>query len=139
MPQPFEDSWLGFVGNDGMKIIHLNHVALQVKDVDVTTRFYEDVIGLKQIPRPDFGFRGTWFRLGVDQELHLIDAAAGGVSSSSRGDHFAMMVDSIDRAAEHLKSRGVTFTGPKHRPDGAFQIFFEDPDGHVIEFCTAPA
>ena len=120
-----------------MKIIHLNHVALQVKDVAATTRFYEEVVGLKQIPRPDFGFGGAWFRLGVDQELHLIDAAAGGVSSSSRGDHFALMVDSIEQAADHLRAKGIGFSGPKHRPDGAFQIFLQDPDGHVMEFCTA--
>ena len=121
-----------------MKIIHLNHTALQVKDVAVTIRFYEEVVGLKQISRPAFGFPGAWFRIGVDQELHLIQGAPEHISSSSRGDHYAMMVDSITEAEALLKSNGVAYKGPHHRPDGAKQIFFEDPDGHVIEFCTAP-
>jgi len=120
-----------------MKIIHLNHVALQVKNVEATVRFYEDIVGLKQIPRPAFGFPGAWFRIGVDQELHLIDGAAGQASQSNRGDHFAMMVDSIEEAEAMLRGKGITFKGPHHRPDGAKQIFFEDPDGHVVEFCTA--
>lgn len=119
-----------------MRITQLNHVALQVRNVAVTVRFYEEVVGLKQIPRPAFGFPGAWFRIGADQELHLIEGGAGQVSSSSRGDHFAMMVDSIADAEALLRGKGIAYKGPHQRPDGARQIFFEDPDGHVIEFCT---
>ena len=49
--------------------------ALHVEDVDRTIRFYTDVLGLSQIPRPNFQFPGAWFRIGADQELHIIGGA----------------------------------------------------------------
>lgn len=55
-----------------MKVLQLNHVALHVADVSASVRFYSDVLKLEEIPRPAFRFPGAWFRLGVDQELHLI-------------------------------------------------------------------
>lgn len=122
-----------------IRIRNLNHVSLQVKDVDKTIAFYRDVVGLPLLPRPDFKFRGAWFQIGgAGQELHLIDGAGAPVSSTSRGDHFAIMVESLDDVEPILKANGVKYTGPHHRPDGAKQIFADDPDGHVVEFCTAP-
>lgn len=124
-----------------MKITQLNHVSIEVRDNDRSSEFYAEVIGLEKLPRPAFNFPGAWFRLGMDQELHLIqgDPHAAGPRSGSRSNHFAVRVDSIDAAAEHLRRHGVEFMGPKKRPDGASQIFFHDPDGHTIEFCTPPA
>jgi catechol 2,3-dioxygenase-like lactoylglutathione lyase family enzyme len=122
-----------------MKIVHLNHVALEVSDLERTKRFYEGVVGLQPIPRPAFSFPGVWYRLGVDQELHIIVVPEGPpVRSSSRGNHFALMVESMPDAEARLRSHNVSFNGPRTRPDGALQIFFTDPDGHTIEFCTAP-
>jgi catechol 2,3-dioxygenase-like lactoylglutathione lyase family enzyme len=93
------------------------------------------------LPRPAFSFPGAWFRLGGDQELHIIqgDPDPAGAKPISRGNHYALLVDSITAAADHLREKGVAFTGPKKRPDGASQIFFNDPDGHTIELCTPPA
>ena len=124
-----------------MKITQLNHVSIEVRDHERSAKFYAEIIGLARLPRPAFNFPGAWFRLGKDQELHLIqgDPGSAGPKSGSRSNHFAVMVDSIDAAAEHLRQHGVIFTGPKKRPDGASQIFFDDPDGHTIEFCTPPA
>ena len=41
-----------------IKLRGLNHAAFRVSDVEKATAFYEKVIGLKRIPRPDFGFGG---------------------------------------------------------------------------------
>ncbi|MCF7688700.1 MAG: VOC family protein [Cephaloticoccus sp.] len=115
-------------------VVELNHVALDVSDVAVSTVFYRDVIGLPELPRPAFDFPGAWFRLGVLQELHLIgnrDRAVG-----ERSGHFALLVDNIDAVATRLRAAGVTFRGPKPRPDGAQQVFIADPDGNVIEFTA---
>ena len=120
-----------------MNIIELNHVALLVRDVAATSRFYADVVGLTPLTRPAFPFPGAWFRLGTQQELHLIQEEAAGVEDTrSRRDHYALRVDDIEAAAKHLRAKGATFRGPIVRPDGAHQIFIKDPDGHVIEFCA---
>jgi catechol 2,3-dioxygenase-like lactoylglutathione lyase family enzyme len=112
----------------------LNHVALDVSDVAASVRFYRDVLGLPELPRPDFGFPGAWFRLGVTQELHLIGHREREVGQ--RAGHFALLVSDIDAAAARLRAAGAEFRGPKPRPDGALQVFTADPDGNVIELCA---
>lgn len=119
-----------------MKIDELNHVALHVSDLEASRRFYGETLELPSLPRPDFSFPGAWFRIGQVQELHLIgERMAGPVKEESRTGHFAMRVPDMAAAEQHLRRKGVPFRGPMLRPDGARQIFFEDPDGHLVEFC----
>lgn len=120
-----------------MKIQQLNHVAIHVVDVDASVRFYRDVLRLESMPRPAFSFPGAWFRLGVDQELHLIGNRAESVHSHHRGNHYALMVDDIDAWERSFQEGGVP-SRRQIRPDGAHQVYVTDPDGHVIELCTAP-
>ena len=93
------------------------------------------MLGLEKIKRPDFDFPGEWYRLGSTQELHLIAGRNDKVNSSKRGNHFALGVKNMDLAESFLKERGIPFTVRQTRPDGAFQIYCEDPDGYWIEFC----
>ena len=121
-----------------MKVLDFNHVALHVRDVETSCRFYEECLFLERLPRPAFLFPGAWFRLGTRQELHLIGKIEEGPVTRSRSDHFALLVDDIEAWAAHLTSRGLEFQGPLVRPDRARQIFVQDPDGHYIELCTSP-
>jgi catechol 2,3-dioxygenase-like lactoylglutathione lyase family enzyme len=122
-----------------MKTLELNHVALHVADVAASCRFYETILRLEPLPRPNFTFPGAWFRLGVAQELHLIGDRAAEVHSSNRGNHFALRVDDLSAWQKHLEQTGADFAPPKNRPDGARQIFLRDPDGHVIELFVGPS
>jgi len=119
-----------------MNITQLNHVAILVTDLDRSSRFYTDVLGLKPIPRPDFKFPGAWFQIGADQELHLIAREASPEALPPADRHFALVVDSITDAERLLREKGVEFRGPKPRPDGVQQIFLIDPDGYTVELCT---
>lgn len=121
-----------------MRVTQLNHVALHVADVERSIAFYRDVLQLEPLPRPAFSFPGAWFRLGVDQELHLIGERQRDVISHSRGNHYALMVDDIDAWERYLDERGVGHLPRRIRPDGAYQVFLKDPDGHFIELCTPP-
>jgi lactoylglutathione lyase len=121
-----------------MTFLELNHVAVHVSDVAKSCEFYQQVLRLEPIPRPAFTFPGAWFRLGKTQELHLIGDRTLPVTSHNRGDHFALLVDDIDAWETHLKSTGYPFRPRKARPDGAWQVFIIDPDGHYIELCTPP-
>ena len=118
-----------------MEFVDLNHVALHVKNLDASAAFYRDKIGLPDMPRPDFPFPGAWFRIGRVQELHLIAGRDREVVADKRGTHWALQVDSIDEAWDLMSERGVSPYSRQTRPDGAFQFYVDDPDGHVIEFC----
>jgi len=121
-----------------MHIAQLNHVAIHVADVERSVAFYRDVLRLEPIPRPGFTFPGAWFRLGADQELHIIGERKDPVVSHNRGNHYALMVDDLDAWEKHLTERGAKFVPRRTRPDGALQVFVVDPDGHYVELCTPP-
>ncbi len=118
-----------------MQVVELNHVALKVADLEASTDFYGQVLGLRPLDRPAFSFPGAWFALG-GQELHLIGGEDHVAEPGQpRGNHFALRVDDVEAAAERLRGENVAFRGPNPRPDGALQVFLSDPDGHVIELC----
>jgi lactoylglutathione lyase len=120
-----------------IKVLELNHVALHVIDLERSMHFYGEVIGLPILPRPNFNFPGAWYAFG-SQELHLIEDKA--LTPASRGNHhFALLVEDTFAAKAELEAKGVAeFRGPAPRPDGAMQLFFNDPDGYLIEMYTSP-
>jgi catechol 2,3-dioxygenase-like lactoylglutathione lyase family enzyme len=122
-----------------MKILQLNHVALHVADVERSVAFYRDVLRLEVMARPAFSFPGAWFRVGADQELHLIGGRTDDTHSHNRGNHWALMIDDMDAWEREFQSQGVEYLPRRTRPDGAFQIFLIDPDGHYVELCTPPS
>jgi catechol 2,3-dioxygenase-like lactoylglutathione lyase family enzyme len=127
------------------RIESLHHVSLTVSDLERSKRFYEEVLGLKEIQRPPFDFPGAWYQLG-DRQLHLIVAKKPtfreGKGIDSRDVHFAIRVRSYRAALEELKRKGYSedasdeFRRMKVRPRataGFPQIYILDPDRHVIE------
>lgn len=122
-----------------MRILQLNHVALHVADVSRSFAFYRDVLRLPTLERPAFDFPGAWFRLGADQELHLIGDRTAPVHSHHRGTHLALTVDDLDAWETQLDAQGAERLPRKTRPDGAQQVFVIDPDGHWVELCQPPA
>jgi catechol 2,3-dioxygenase-like lactoylglutathione lyase family enzyme len=131
---PLVFSWLE--GRTTMQIQELNHVAIHVKDVEKSRRFYCEVLRLEPIPRPAFTFPGEWFRLGTKQELHLIGDRGDPVFSHNQGNHFALQVDDLDAWEQHFRAVAAEHLPRKRRPDGALQLFLRDPDDHVIELFT---
>jgi len=119
-----------------MKIHELNHVAIHVHDVERSSAFYRGLLRLESLPRPAFDFPGAWFRLGVHQELHLIGRKIPSVPPVNDNDHFALRVDDIAAWEKYLQQAGADFRPRKQRPDGAWQIFLRDPDGHFIELFS---
>jgi len=118
-----------------LEIHELNHVAIHVRDLDASMRFYEQTLGLRRIPRPAFDFPGAWYALG-SQELHLI-ADPGLATADRRHHHFALRVDDAFAARAELERCGVTqFIGPRPRPDGVIQLYVYDPDGYEIELFS---
>jgi catechol 2,3-dioxygenase-like lactoylglutathione lyase family enzyme len=115
----------------------LHHVSLVVTDLDRARRFYCDVLGLREIPRPAFDFPGAWFELG-DRQLHLIvhsvpRSLRGTTEIDPRDGHFAIRVRSHGETLAHLQDHGVAFRDSPRNATPWEQIHITDPDGNVIE------
>lgn len=120
-----------------MEILSLEHVAVNVSDLEASIKFYRDGLGLKEMDRPDFDFNGAWFELGGSQQLHLIEQADLAFVSNRINHHFALQVNDINGVKATLEHNSVKIAmGPTKRPDGVTQIFVTDPDGYVIEFSN---
>lgn len=127
----------------------LHHVSLAVTDVARARRFYGDVLGLHELPRPPFPFDGAWYRVG-DRQLHLVVAEHAtlrvGKPVDTRDGHFAIRVASYRRTIDYLRTRGYvpdaadelqrTREQP-HATAGFPQVYLLDPDRNVIELNAA--
>ena len=130
-----------------IRVKTLDHVTIVVKDLERSRRFYVDVLGMEEVPRPAFSFAGKWFRAGSTM-IHLIlehaESGPAGIFvperfASTRTHHFAFEVEDARAAGRRLVELGLPLvSAAKERPDGAVQVFVNDPDGHVVELCSPP-
>jgi glyoxylase I family protein len=127
----------------------LHHVSLPVSDLARSVAFYRDVLGLRQIDRPGFDFKGAWFAIGSEQQIHLIKDEGltfrTGKGIDGRDIHFAIRVGSYRSALLHLIAKGYGMQGKpgldefqslkvKPRAAAGFpQIYIIDPDRNLIE------
>lgn len=97
---------------------------------------------MTEVPRPAFAFAGQWFQAGATMIHTILEFEGSGPAGSaacknSRGHHFAFVVDDCYAAAQRIAESGIAFvSAPKKRPDGAVQLFINDPDGHLVELCS---
>lgn len=116
-----------------IEVVKHNHVALQVKDIAASTKFYKEVLGLEPVPVPDsLKAIRSWFKLGTDQQIHLLAGRTEPVNNDRNGSHFALFVKSIKAAELYLQNHQMSFH-KQVRFDGAVQIYIADPDGYLIE------
>src|SRR5207237_9594401 len=94
-----------------MKPITLDHASIRVSELARSIAFYEGLLGLQSIPRPDFGFPGRWYGIGGGQ-LHLIQGEAPPTPLDPSGPHFAIAVTDLDAARRELAAAGVETLDP---------------------------
>jgi lactoylglutathione lyase len=121
----------------------LNHIAVYVVDLKVSTAFYKDIIGLDTIPEPFHDGRHTWFSIGVKSHLHVISGATA-KTDHDKNAHLCFSVPSVPEFIKVLTKNKVEYenwAGEKNtvtnRVDGVKQIYFKDPDGYWIEINDA--
>ena len=124
---------------EAQKAPTLNHIAVYVKDLKISTSFYQDIVGLDTIPEPFHDGRHTWFTIGAAGHLHLIQGAEANIKRD-KNDHLCFSVKSIEDFIANLDKNKIDYTNwpgtakaPTVRVDGVKQIYFQDPDGHWIE------
>ena len=117
-----------------------SHVSLCVTNLEKARAFYGGVLGWQELPRPNFGFPGAWYRVTDDVQCHLIVAPATS-PPAERGErfavtdpHFALWTDDADETARELARQGISFDELPASPTGLRQLFIKDPDANMIEF-----
>ena len=126
--------------------IRLHHVSVPTADLERSRRFYREILGLEEIPRPPFRVPGAWFRIGADQEVHLIlgggDATFRRAKGIDLGDvHFALRVADFGEVLAFLRAQGYREDAEARDPmalrtstDAGYpQLYIMDPDRNVIE------
>lgn len=131
-----------------MRLLGLHHVTAICADLERTTAFYRDVLGLALVREThnddDPDARHFWFgdaqatagTLVSFMEYPQMDEGRVGTGSTH---HFAFAVGSAEEQEawrDYLRSHGVECTDVLDR-SGLRSIYLRDPDGHVVEITTA--
>lgn len=119
--------------------VSLNHIAVYVSNLEKSTAFYETILNLKQIPEPFHDGKHTWFTIGSAGHIHLVMGEPKQYERD-RNDHLCFSVKSVEAFITNLNNHKIEYTNwpgtAKEitvRKDGVKQIYFKDPDGHLIE------
>ena len=130
-----------------MIIKGIEHVAINVSDIEKATKFYRDVLGFPYRETMVDGAKDlVYFDMpgGVRLELFNYHGKAlkpAPVESEYEAlgyVHLAFLVDNVDEWAKHFAENDVRITyGPADVPHlGIRACLFADPDGNIIEICT---
>jgi len=131
-----------------MKIKHIDHIGIAVKELDKAKRFYEEILdlklhGIEEVV--DQKVRVAFFPI-TDSEIELLESTLpdGPVAKfiEARGEgiqHIAFRVENIEEALEELKAKGVRLIDQSPRKGaGGAKIAFIHPketNGVLVELC----
>ena len=111
-------------------------VTLIVNDLDVSIRFYTDILGLKLKHR----LSNRWAEIeapGMILGLRpKMDPAAQQVTADSHMS-IGLWVKDLEKTQKELESRGVSFEGDVVEFDPVRILFFNDPDCTALYLCQA--
>lgn len=131
-----------------MRLLGLHHVTLICADLQRTTAFYRDVLGLALVREavndddPDarhfwfgdaYGTAGTLLSFMEYPQMEAGKVGAGSVH------HIALAVgsqDELEAWRDYLRSQGVECTDVFDR-GGLRSVYLRDPDGQIVEIATA--
>ena len=104
-------------------------VSVPVTDLERSTRFYEETLGLHRNPSS-----GNWpeFETG-NVSLYLMDPTnVGQEFAGPHTAHIALRVPNVDEARRELEGKGVEFEGDVLNTGVCHMAFFRDPDGNAL-------
>jgi catechol 2,3-dioxygenase-like lactoylglutathione lyase family enzyme len=123
----------------------VSELVLEVSELERSERFYVDKLGLPVVERWPHR-NAVWVLAGAGTRIGLWEPQVG--LEGSRGGshvHFAMHVEErdFDALVERLRAGGLDL--PVHEFGGlggverkSYAAYVTDPDGHLVEFWTAP-
>ncbi|MFH1489823.1 MAG: methylmalonyl-CoA epimerase [Pseudomonadota bacterium] len=131
-----------------MKIKHIDHIGIAVRDMEKAGKFYTDILGLRIQGFENVADQkvNVAFLPITDSELELLESTGpdGPVAKyiDSRGEgvqHVAFRVENIEEALAELKAKGVRLIDerPRHGAGGARIAFIHPKETHgvLVEIC----
>lgn len=120
--------------------VQLNHTILSAHDKEASARFLADILGLRS-PVPF----GPFMMVETDNDVSLDFVSTGGEITPQ---HYAFLIseDEFDEIFGRIQARdlsywadpGQTRPGEINHGDGGRGVYFEDPNGHLLEILTRP-
>ncbi|MFQ3477369.1 VOC family protein [Halonotius sp. F2-221B] len=126
-------------------VVDIDHVAIRVRDLDESLRFYRDLLGLETRDRDRFEDGGVPFVAVVagGRHIHLVPTDS---DMDVGGEHICLLVRSdtvntreeIDALIDEIEAAGYTVeAGEPYERYGAYgndwAIYVRDPDGRRVE------
>ena len=126
-------------------ITGLAHIGVFVKDIEVSKKFYTEVLGLEVTSECVFEDVDNTFTIAFVEKGSLIIELVMPKFRPELGDgvvdHIAMQVDDLEGFMEVLSQKGIEFESaePVYHPtmlgNGAKWIFFRGPDNEHLEIA----
>jgi catechol 2,3-dioxygenase-like lactoylglutathione lyase family enzyme len=120
--------------------IQLNHTIVAAHDKEVAAIFLTEILGL---PAPSLLGPFAVVRVSDDTSLDYTDAK-GDITSQ----HYSFLVTEIefDEIFERIRERSLAYWADPYRNkrneintwDGGRGLYFDDPNGHLLEIITRP-
>jgi catechol 2,3-dioxygenase-like lactoylglutathione lyase family enzyme len=120
--------------------VQLNHTIVSVRDKHEAATFFADILGL---PEPTAYGPFAVLELSNDVSLDFADDHGDVVPR-----HYAFLVDEteFDQIFGRIKERGLDYwadpfqkrPGEINHNDGGRGVYWEDPNGHILEIITVP-
>lgn len=111
----------------------LCELTLQTPDPAALARFYQDALGFEELDRED---DRIWLACGPNTRLGLW--SPGEKEFGDQGGahvHYAYSVTrgALEQIVERLTRLGVEHKGPVEHDGGDKSLYFEDPEGNLVE------
>ena len=117
----------------------LRHIALSVRDVAETQKFFEEAFGMTKAGDAQNGIYMTDGTINVALLAKNGKVPGLGVEPYYGVMHFGMWVDDLAQAEEQVKSAGaVHFQGrAPNTPNSYYEVKYRDPDGIVFDITAS--
>ena len=121
-----------------MQLEGIDHVAMGVRDIERSAKWYIDVLGFKRLHEGMWNGVPTFIGKG-NTGIALFPSNVEPKTSEHREIRMLHLAFRADRknflvARQELKQRGIKFEFQDH--EIAHSIYFRDPDGHQLEITT---